>query len=151
MHRRLHRAERLALVVILGAILTITFWPTRVDAPIDAGLESALAGWHASGLPGFVDYGFVQTSANVLLFAPFGALVASVLLARLWWSAGVLGLALSLVVEGSQALFLPDRVASAGDLAANTAGALLGAAVVALVRRVRSRRRECLNGPPAAL
>lgn len=153
MHRRLHGAERIALAVVLIVILAITFWPTRVDAPFDRGLERVLAAGHGIGLPGFVDYDFLQNAANVVLFVPLGALVASVLMPTLWWCAGVLGLSLSLVVEGSQAVFLPDRVASAGDLAANTGGALLGAAVVAAVRAVRSRRgarlsrgRGCVKG-----
>lgn len=140
MDRRLRRAEWIAVGVALVAILLVTLWPSRVDGPIDGALDGTLARWHGQGLPRFVDYDFVQTGANVALFAPLGALIASVAMRPLWWVSGVVGLALSLSVEFAQDLLLPARLASAGDLAANTAGALLGGIVVAVVRSVRARR-----------
>lgn len=142
MGRRLRRSEWVILLVLLVAVLTITFWPTPVDGPFDAGLQARLLSWHAHGVPGWFDYDFLQNASNVVLFAPLGALIASVALPRLWWASGVLGLALSLTVEFVQAEFLPARFASAGDLAANTAGALLGGAIVAVARALRARRRR---------
>lgn len=145
MGRRLRRGEWVVLLALLLAVLTVTFWPTPVDGPFDRSLQALLLAWHAHGVPGWFDYDFVQNAANVVLFAPLGALIASVALPRLWWSAGVLGLALSLTVEFVQAEFLPARFASAGDLAANTAGALLGGAIVAVARALRHRANP---GPP---
>ncbi|HET8895805.1 MAG TPA: VanZ family protein, partial [Protaetiibacter sp.] len=54
------------------------------------------------------------------------------------WSATLAGLVTSGIIEGVQ-LFLPTRFATVSDLIANTAGALLGALLVAAVRRTRSR------------
>ncbi|GAA4266804.1 VanZ family protein [Frondihabitans peucedani] len=134
MERRLRRTEWVAVGVAVVLILLVTLWPSRVDAPIDGTLQHTLLRWHGLGLPAFVDYDFVQTAANVLLFAPLGALLASVFVRPLWWVSGVLGLTLSLSVEFAQYTLLPARLASAGDLASNTAGALLGGALVALAR-----------------
>lgn len=140
MDRQLRRAEWIAVVVVLAVILTIVLWPTPVDRPFDASLNAGLSWLHARGVPGWIDYSFVQNGANVVMFLPLGALIASVAMRSLWWTSGLLGLALSLCIEFTQAEFLPQRFASAGDLAANTAGALLGGGIVAVVRGVRERR-----------
>ena len=64
----------------------------------------------------------------------------------------------SCCIELSQKLFLPGRVASIGDVLANTAGALIGTAVAVLLRLVIQYRdrlvvRDVLEGrrplPPA--
>ncbi|MCB1625198.1 MAG: VanZ family protein, partial [Pseudomonadales bacterium] len=76
---------------------------------------------------------------NLLFFVPIGVAVRGLLgsgrksgLSLV--AAGVLGFALSAVVESLQ-LELPSRVSSTLDLLSNTAGAMLGAAVFALVDR----------------
>lgn len=134
MDRRLRRAEWVAVAVVLAVILTIVLWPTPVDRPFDGGLSAALNWLHARGIPGWIDYSFVQNAANVVIFLPLGALTASVSMRSLWWTSCVLGLALSLSIEFAQATWLPQRTASVGDLLTNTAGALVGGAVVAVVR-----------------
>ncbi len=126
---------------MLAVILTIVLWPTPVDRPYDGGLHGTLADLYRHGLPRFVDYTFVETAANVVMFLPLGALIASVALPRLWWVSGVLGLSLSLSIEFTQAEFLPQRFASVSDLLANTAGALLGGGIVALARLALHARR----------
>jgi glycopeptide antibiotics resistance protein len=70
----------------------------------------------------------------MLLFVPFGALVAVLSAERLWWVCVVFGLTLSLSIELGQYLFLPQRYATASDILANTSGALLGGGIVAVVR-----------------
>jgi glycopeptide antibiotics resistance protein len=134
MDRRLRTAEWVAVLVVLVIILTIVLWPTPVDRPFDAALNAGLAWLHAHGIPGWVDYSFVQNGANVVMFMPLGGLIASVSMRSLWWTSGVLGLALSLCIEFAQYTWLPERTASVGDLVANTAGALVGGVIVGLVR-----------------
>jgi glycopeptide antibiotics resistance protein len=141
MERRLRKAEWIAVAVVLAVILTIVFWPTPVDRPYDKGLASVLATLHAGGLPVWIDYNFIQTGSNVIMFVPLGALIASVSMRPLWWISGVLGLTLSLCIEFTQYELLPQRFASAGDLAANTAGALLGGAIIAVARAARASKR----------
>ena len=77
----------------------------------------------------------VDFAANVLLFAPFG--FGLVLAGTTWLRATLAGLALTLGIELVQAFVLTGRYASAGDVLANTAGALLGA----LAARWLLRRR----------
>ncbi|WP_157887565.1 VanZ family protein [Frondihabitans sp. PAMC 28766] len=138
MTRRLRRGEWIAFVVVLAAVLTIVLWPTHVDAPVDGALSHVLAALHRHGVPGWVDYDFVQSAANVVMFLPVGALLASLFVPQLWWASGVLGLTLSLCIEFTQYTFLPGRTASAGDLMTNTGGALVGGALVAIVRWSRA-------------
>lgn len=138
-------AFRVRLVAVLVAVyiafvLLVTLWPTTVDRPIDPYLERFLAALHRQGWPAFVDYAFVETTANVLFFVPVGFLVCIALPFRRAWWAVALGAGLSCLVETAQLLFLPGRVASLGDVAANTAGALAGTAIAVLVRLVIQHR-----------
>lgn len=134
MTSRPHRIARWALLACLVVVLIITFWPTPVDRPFYSQLVQVLSDLHRAGMPAWVNYGFVEFASNVIMFVPFGALIALYSLPSLWWASGVLGLALSLSIELCQYLFLPERLASAGDLAANTAGALIGGGIVALIQ-----------------
>jgi VanZ family protein len=142
MTARTRRITRWVLLACIVAILVITFWPTPVDRPFDSQLARVIADLHRSGVPAWIDYRFVETSANVLMFVPLGALIALYFPQSLWWFSGVLGLALSLCVELGQYVLLPARFASAGDLVANTAGAFIGGAIVALVHAGAARRAQ---------
>lgn len=79
---------------------------------------------------------------NVAAYAPFGAMLATILRRRarrpafnishnvqIWWLTVALSVTLSFGFEMLQA-FLPSRVSSVVDLLANTAGAAMGAALV---------------------
>jgi glycopeptide antibiotics resistance protein len=138
-------AFRVRLVAVLVAVYTafvllVTLWPTTVDRPIDPYLERFLAALHRQGWPAFIDYMFVETTANVLFFVPVGFLVCIALpFRRAWWAVAIGG-GLSCLIETAQWLFLPGRVASLGDVAANTTGALIGTAVAVLVRLVIQHR-----------
>ena len=81
---------------------------------------------------------------NVLLFVPLGAVLAR-LTARPWWWVVLPAAVVSGVIEVVQGRWL-DREASWADVAANTLGALLGAAVVSLLARAR-RRSASRPGP----
>jgi hypothetical protein len=148
MERRLRRWEAVVVVAVLAAMLTIAFWPTPVDAGFDGLLFRWLGDLHSAGVPLWFDYTFVEVTANVVLFVPLGALIAAVMWPSLWWTSGVLGLALSLVIELGQYLLLPHRFASAGDLVANTLGALCGGAIAALWK-VRAGARRAARRPVA--
>jgi glycopeptide antibiotics resistance protein len=129
-----------ALLALVSLVGVITFWPTPVDRPMHGALSVLLGRLHEAGLPQWIGYSVVESAANVLMFVPLGALVAVIAVPSLWWSSGVLGLLASLVIEFGQMLLLPQRFASPIDLATNTAGALLGGGIVAIVRLLRARR-----------
>lgn len=123
-------------------VLVVTLWPTTVDKPIDPYLIRFLTALHQHGVPRFIDYNFVEFTANVLFFVPIGFFGCLVLPYRVQWLAVLGAGVLSSLIELSQKLFLPGRVASLGDVIANTSGALIGCVVAALVRAaIRHRDR----------
>lgn len=112
----------------LAALVAIALWPTPVDRGVDVLdswpvvlLDSAL------GVPRTTGYTIVETAANVLLFVPLGWLAVALVPVR-WWAVVVAALVVSASIEVAQAVLRPERVATVWDVAANTAGAALGAA-----------------------
>jgi glycopeptide antibiotics resistance protein len=82
----------------------------------------------------------LEFAANVLLFAPWGALAVLLIGARRWWLAIVAGLALTTLIEIAQ---IPTaRISDPRDLVANLAGTVLGVLLAVVVERVRSRMRD---------
>ncbi|MFS0794349.1 VanZ family protein [Microbacterium sp. 1P10AE] len=90
-----------------------------------------LAGWPPTA---WVTFDIVEFAANVTMFVPFGLLVSA------WggrpWQGVLGGFIASAVIETTQLLFLPTRVADVRDLVANTLGATIGVLVAALISRV---------------
>lgn len=69
--------------------------------------------------------------ANILLFVPVGVLFAVVFGRRLWWLALLAAAALTATIEILQ-IPMPDRISDPRDLVANSAGALIGIAIVSV-------------------
>jgi hypothetical protein len=138
---RRHRVLLAILVVYLAALALIAFWPVPVDSGARGSLGSLLALLRAHGW-GWIDYSTVEASANVILFIPFGFLLG-VLGGR---GAGrrllMLGICIvsSVVIELGQALLLPARFASAGDIAANSLGAVVGVLLALAFDAITHRR-----------
>jgi hypothetical protein len=143
------------LLVLLAAYLAtlalIAFWPVPVDSGARGLLWTVLGQLRIRGL-GWIDYSLVEASANVLLFVPFGFLL------------GVLGgpgagrrllmlavcVASSAAIELGQAVLLPARFASFGDIAANSLGAVVGS-LLALAFGGVVRRRAARSALAAEL
>lgn len=117
---------RIALGTYIAVLATIGFWPSPVDKPISAPLLSALKYLHSLGIPNWVDYHFVEASANVALFVPFGIFTAMALPSRPWGQLLIYAVGASTCVELGQLLFLPERYFSPLDLVTNTLGAVIG-------------------------
>ena len=129
-----------ALGMIAIVVVAITFWPTPVDKPFRSVLARLLGSLHRHGMPEWVTYSVIESASNVVMFVPLGVLIALLAWPSLWWVSGLLGLVASLTIELTQSIFLPMRFASAGDIAANTAGALLGGTAICVLRYVQSGR-----------
>lgn len=114
------------------AILVATLRPAAPPTFALAGPWCVVCGAH----------GGADLARNVVLFLPLGAGLA--LLRAGVWHALLIGLALTSFVEGVQLLVLVGRDASAGDLLANTTGAMLGFGLT------RSRRAWLHPPAPAA-
>ncbi len=129
--RPLSPGLRIAAMTLLAvAVAAVGFIVLTPGPPDNAGQES-LRIWldtlHAEGkLPGFITFGLVEWSSNVLMFVPIGFLLAAGLspARRIW--APATGAVMSTAIELSQKVWLPSRVSSVGDVLANTSGALLG-------------------------
>jgi hypothetical protein len=142
------------IAVAIAGILAIALTPTPVDRPyaaLIAQLVTTVRRWPALA---WFDYRALEGISNVLLFVPLGV-IATALVSR-WWTVPLATLVLSSLVEIAQSLFLPERTGSVVDVAANAAGATLGAAASALVRALRHRapppppgeRTEHMRGRP---
>lgn len=129
-----------SLGAITLAVIVITFWPTPVDRPFHLAIGRVLAALYRHGLPQWVSYAVVESASNVVMFVPIGALIAILMRPSRWWVSGVIGLLASLGIELTQLIFLPQRYASLGDVAANTSGALLGGAIICILRYMQTHR-----------
>jgi VanZ family protein len=138
------RAAQWGLVAYGVLLGVIAFWPVPVDRAGAALLLKALRKLHRWGIPDWVDYGFVESASNVLLFVPLGALVVWIMGRRYWWVGAAAGILLSSLSELAQFFFLPARYPTLADVAANTLGATLGAllALLAMARRKSGRSRR---------
>ncbi|MHA7282222.1 VanZ family protein [Arthrobacter sp. TMS2-4] len=127
--------------VWLLAVALIVLWPTPVDRAGGGTLRRLLAFLHEHGAPAFFSYGMVESLANVLMFVPFG-LFWFFLAPRGWrWAGPLAGLVLSILIELTQLLLLPQRFATPWDMFANTLGAACGAlAAWVLVSRWQRHR-----------
>lgn len=124
----------------LAAVALIVLSPSPVDTRANALLVRALAALHRRGIPTWFDYSFVEFTANIVMFVPFG-LFFFLLAPRVWrWLGPLVGLILSSLIELTQLVVLPQRVASPYDIFANTSGALVGTVIAWLMLRVRRRQ-----------
>jgi VanZ family protein len=147
--RRIIVLAAVGVACLLGVLL-IGYLPSRVDGGVEPAVRRVLAWLQGLGAPEWVNYDFADFIANIGFFVPIGLVAALLLPWRAWWVAIPLGAALSGLLELGQFLFLPERYASWSDVAANTAGALIGALAGASIRLVRMRRAGGLSSPQAA-
>ena len=122
-------AFRVRFVAVLTAmyvavVLAVTLYPTTVDKGLDPYINRLLNAAHNHGIPSFVNYNFIEFSANIVFFVPVGFLGG---------------------------LLLPNRVSSPADVVANTTGTIIGCLVAVAVRMLILHRdtlviRDVLNG-----
>jgi glycopeptide antibiotics resistance protein len=143
---RIRRWAWRALWFIAAVVLGITFWPTPVDRPVHLALGRLIAYLHRHGLPEWITYASVESASNVVMFVPIGVLIAIIAAPSRWWLSAFFGLIASVAIELTQLVFLPQRFASAADVVANTAGALIGGVIIVALRQILAARRA---GRPA--
>jgi glycopeptide antibiotics resistance protein len=144
-HAGLFRVRFVAVLTALYVVvvLLVTLWPTTVDNGLDPYIDRLLAKLWSKGVPMFVNYHFIEFSANIVFFVPVGFLLGVLLPFRWSWLAILGGGMLSVSVETAQGLLLPGRVSSLGDVVANTSGAIVGF-LVALAIRLLILHRDTL-------
>ncbi|WP_181032370.1 VanZ family protein [Arthrobacter sp. ZGTC212] len=117
-------------LLYIGVLALVVFWPSPVDEGSAGTLKMILRKLHGIGVPGWINYGFVETIANVVMFIPFGVIGAAWLDKDRTWLAAAVGIAASCTIEAAQALLLPNRYATIYDVTANSLGAALGCIAV---------------------
>lgn len=135
----------------LAAVLVVTLWPSPQSTDAPGWATSTLGFLQGLGIP--ITLPVLEALANVVMFGPFGVLGVPLLrgaaprrggaVPGVWRAAGLVtlaGCALSVAIELTQNL-LPGRVPTVQDVVLNTAGALLGAVLVAAVLAVGAARR----------
>ena len=122
---------RRILAVALAAYLVLVGWVTLNPAPPNPARNELLLQF-LKIVP--MSYEALEFTANIGMFVPIGALVA--ILSRHLWIGIVVGIALTCGIEFTQQ-FLPARFPDVRDLVANSLGALIGVAGVALLSRKR--------------
>ena len=132
---------RVALAVVLGGILAVTLFPASGEA------TQSLRWCEACG-----ERGVAHVLVNIILFVPFGALLALAGVPRRWnWLSGGL---LSSLIECGQ-VFIPGRIASIDDVLSNTTGTILGSlmaiAVLGWLRRSARPATAAALAPAAAV
>ncbi len=131
MKRTLVWAAFVAYLILLGYLV----WNPEPTVPSSA-VTRVTSLLHGLGIG--VAVPTVEFGLNVLLFTPMG-LLGMVAMPRLRVADVVLiGFVASFVIEVVQKYFLPARAADTRDIVSNTTGALVGAVVVWIVRRVRA-------------
>ena len=136
------RALRIILGAYVAVLAVVGFFPSPVDRPFDGPLLRIIQWCGQHGL-GFITYASVEFGANIALFVPLGLLLALLFGPRRWWRAPVICFVATVVIEVGQGALLPQRVASIGDVIANTVGGCLGtlaavAIIAALARKGRA-------------
>ena len=128
-----------ALAVYTAFVLVVTLTPRMPGTSSIALLvNAALAELRSRGLLVGVEYDTVEFFANIGMFVPLGVLTAVLLPRRARWVLLFAGTAFSGFIELYQLLLLPGRVGEWRDVLSNSLGFLLGAGVVAIIRRSRS-------------
>lgn len=148
---RLRVVAAVLLLVVCGVVAVITFRQSPPDPDGQRELLAFLRRAHARGLPSWITLATIEFASNVVMFTPigfFGALV----LTRHRWLVVPLAAAASIVIETYQALRLPERVGSVGDVVANTLGTLIGFLfawwlVTTLRRRAARANSAAATGP----
>ena len=125
----MRRPAAVALAVYGALVALVGFFPTPVDRGATPLLRSALAALHRRGVPDWFDYHFVEFTANIALFVPFGMLALFATGRRRAWLAVLAGVGASATIELGQWLLLPERFPSGLDVVANSIGTAIGVAI----------------------
>jgi len=128
----------IALVSYLIVLITTSLWPKPVDGEglLATITREVLRFTSAYDSLKWIQYNQLEAIANVLLYVPLG-----IFLVMFWpkakiWLLALIPALISLLVEGSQRLFLPDRYATLNDVLSNALGGVLGIVIAASIRRM---------------
>ena len=128
-----------ALGAYVAAIAVVVLTPVSYE-----GILDAVTGWILGNL-GLTSFGsgWIEFTANILMFVPLGFLL-TLLLRHHWWGVA-LALVLSVLVELAQ-IVIPSRQPSLRDILANVLGAAIGAGLAWLIVLRRDQKQPVAQG-----
>ena len=141
------RVGAVGLGLVLLAALAITLNPTPVDRGRSDTVWAFLGTLHRIGIPESFGYLELEFTANIIMFLPLGFFFALLVGERSWWLALAFPLVLSIGIELTQLLLLPERFADISDVIANTLGGWIGVGAAALLPRERVESKNSSSKP----
>jgi glycopeptide antibiotics resistance protein len=127
----------LALTSYLIILITASLWPKPVDGiGVIATITRALLRF-TSGIDvlKWIQYNQLEAIANVALYIPLGIFLVLFWPTAKLWLLCLIPVLVSVVVEISQRLFLPDRYSTVNDVFFNALGGLLGVVIAVSIRQ----------------
>lgn len=147
MSRHTKRVLAVAAGVLFVAVTLVLAFTPRGETPLL--LDAVIDTLHDALGQRWLTFERLEVAANVLLFIPVGVISAAAIPRRWWLLALLPGPLLSFLIEHVQGHYLYGRVGSISDFIANSAGAILGVALVWGIRSIRSGRHHPVY-PPAS-
>jgi glycopeptide antibiotics resistance protein len=128
-----------ALLSYLIVLVGTTLWPKPVDGEgLLAKITSEVLIFTSNiSWLNWIQYNELEAIANVLLYIPLGIFLVIFAQRTRTWVLVLIPILVSLVAEGSQRLFLPDRYATINDVACNALGGLIGILISKSIARLR--------------
>ena len=128
----------LALASYLVLLIGTTLWPKPVDGEgLLAFVTRELLRFTSTiSWLEWIQYNQLEAIANVFLYIPLGIFLVLLAPKTRLWVLCLIPIVISLVAEGSQRLFLPDRYATVNDVVFNALGGVLGILIAASIRQM---------------
>jgi glycopeptide antibiotics resistance protein len=131
-----HALALTVLVAYTVFILVVTLSPTQLDMSVQRLVLRFVDVLHRYGVPTWFDYAEVEFLANIIMFIPFGFMVALLFPVKMAWLAVVVSFLFSTGIEYVQREFLDERIYDVRDIVANTLGGIIGFSIAAFLRAV---------------
>ena len=112
--------------IYLWAVAWLTLRAKPYGSDINDALEKLLNWFAQRPSTAWITFDRVEFGANVAMFVPLGVFAVLWFGVRGWWTAPVIGLVVTVAIEGAQALLLDTRVADPRDILANVTGSIVG-------------------------
>lgn len=132
-----------ALSSYLILLVATSLWPKPVDGQgLLAIITSDLLKFASTvSWLEWIQYNQLEAIANVLLYLPLGAFLVLFWPKARAWALSLIPILVSLLAEGTQRMFLPDRYATLNDVFYNALGGVLGIVISASIRQMRKKSK----------
>jgi glycopeptide antibiotics resistance protein len=136
----------LALIALLSYLIVLvgtTLWPKPVDGEgLLAKITSEVLIFTSKiSWLNWIQYNELEAIANVFLYIPLGIFLVVFAPRTKTLLLALVPVLVSLLAEGVQRLFLPDRYATINDVVYNALGGLLGILIAKSIARLRKNSK----------